>query len=101
MQIYVDYEGNQIRLSDERLYGHILAEHPGILQIRNAISQTLGNPDIMRTDVDDDEVRLYYKRFQRRIWVVVVVAFKNHDAFVVTAYTTRNVRRTRGEINGT
>ena len=92
MQIFADYQGNQIRLSTERLYGHILTEHPGILQIRNAISQTLANPDVTRTDIDDDEVRLYYKRFQRRIWVVVAVAFKSDDAFVVTAYTARNVR---------
>ena len=90
---YTDFEGNQIRLSDERLYGHIISEHPGILRVRNAIPHTLSEPDLVLQDRDDDEVRLYYKRFGRRLSVVVAVAFKAEDAFVITSYTTRRIRR--------
>ena len=78
----------QIRLTDERLRDHIEAIHPDILRIENAIPRTLAAPDFTRIDSDDDEVRLYYKRF-RAIWVVAAVAFKLNDAFVLTAYTTR------------
>ena len=93
MRIYTDFEGNQIRLSDERLYGHIISEHPGILRVRNAIPQTLSDPDLVLNDRDDDEVRLYYKRFGRMLCVVVAVAFKTEDAFVITSYTTRRIPR--------
>ena len=93
MRIYTDFEGNQIRLSDERLYGHIISEHPGILRIRNAIPQTLSEPDLVLQDRDDDEVRLYYRRFGRGLSVVVAVAFKAEDAFVITSYTTRRIPR--------
>lgn len=83
-----DYNGNQIRLTDERLHDHIGIRHPEVLQIENAIPQALENPDFTQIDRDDDEVRLYFKRFEAN-WVVVAVAFKQNDAFVLTAYTTR------------
>ena len=92
MQIFIDFEGNAIRLTDERLYGHIITEHPGLLSIRNAIHQTLADPDVVLNDIDDVEVKLYYRRFSRRI-CVVAVAFKNDDAFVLTSYTTRRIPR--------
>ena len=97
MQIYLDYEGNAIRLTDERLYGHIAPLHPRVMQIDNAIPQTLASPEVIQIDADDDEARLYYKRLERT-WVVVVVAFKHNDAFVITAYTMkRNPRNWQGE----
>ena len=86
MQIFEDQLGTRVRLTDERLYGHIAPAHPGILRIANSIPETLANPDFVQTDMDDDEVRLYYKRFDRT-WVTVAVAVKFDDAFVVTAYT--------------
>ena len=60
--------------------------HPDIIRIENAIPLTLAEPDETRIDIDDDEVRLYYKRLGSS-WVVVAVAFKSDDAFVLTAYT--------------
>ena len=86
--VYTDYEGNEIRLTDERLYGHIALLHPRVLRIEDAIQQTLSAPDVTRFDFDDDEVRLYYRRLER-VWIVVAVAFKNDDAFVLTAYTAK------------
>ena len=88
INILTDYNGARIRLTDERLYGHIEIRHPDALQIESAIPHTLAEPDFTRVDIDDDEVRLYYKQFRTR-WVVVAVAFKQDDAFVLTAYTTR------------
>ena len=60
--------------------------HPDIIRIENAIPLTLAEPDETRIDIDDDEVRLYYKRLGSS-WVVVAVAFKSDDAFVLKAYT--------------
>lgn len=88
MHVYTDYEGNEIRLTDERLYGHIALLHPRILQIEDSVLHTLAVPDAVRIDFDDDEVRLYYKRLMDT-WVVVAVAFKSDDAFVLTAYTAK------------
>ena len=88
MLLYTDYEGNEIRLTDERLYGHIAPFHPRVLRIENAIGQTLFAPNVTRIDFDDDEVRLYYKRLER-VWIVVAVAFKSDDAFVLTAYNAK------------
>ena len=88
MLVYIDYEGNEVRLTDERLYGHIALLHPRVLRIEDAIEQTLSAPDVTRIDFDDDEVRLYYRRLEGE-WIVVAVAFKSDDAFVLTAYTAK------------
>ena len=86
MQFFEDQLGTRVRLTDERLYGHIAVIHPEVLRIENSIPATLSSPDFVQTDIDDDEVRLYYKRFGG-IWVTVAAAVKFDDAFVVTAYT--------------
>ncbi len=86
MLVFSDYEGSEVRLTDERLYGHIALVHPRVLRIENAIEQTLSAPDATRIDFDDDDVRLYYRRLER-VWIIVAVAFKSDDAFVLTAYT--------------
>lgn len=86
MRFYEDHLGNSVRLTDERLYGHIAPAHPEVLRIENSISETLSNPDFVQPDMDDDEVRLHYKRFGR-VWVIVAVAVKPDDAFILTAYT--------------
>lgn len=89
MQILTDYEGRAIRLTDERLE-HIALRHPDVLEIENAIEDTLAAPDTMVPDELDPEVINYCRRYMGvhvDIWVKVVVAIKSDDAFILTAFT--------------
>jgi hypothetical protein len=46
VQILVDYQGRQIRLTDERL-AHIL-EHPEMASMEAAIQAALSDPEVVR-----------------------------------------------------
>ena len=83
--VYTDYEGNQIRLPDERIR-HISQNHAKVFRISDAIEITLSDPD--STEPSGNNSVKYYRYFER--WnrhVLVVVAFRRNDAFVLTART--------------
>jgi len=55
----IDYRGNVIRLTDERL-NHI-KEHPDVRLHIEKISETLITPDTVIKSKSDEKARLYYK----------------------------------------
>jgi hypothetical protein len=57
----VDYAGNSIRLTDERL-NHI-KEHPEMSNNSEKINETLMNPDIVIKSKSDEEAKLYYRHY--------------------------------------
>jgi phage-Barnase-EndoU-ColicinE5/D-RelE like nuclease2 len=90
-----DYQGLEVRLTEERLE-HIL-EHPEMAGSERAIQETLRNPDRVLESLFDTEARLYY-RFYRETgvgakYLCVVVKITHGDAFVLTAYLTDSVKR--------
>lgn len=87
MQVFRDYIGREVRLTDERLHGHIAVEHPQVLRISEGFELTLADPAITRIDENDDEVEIYYRQFNRT-WMVVAVVHKEDDSFIATSYTT-------------
>lgn len=93
--ILVDYTGNVIRLTDERL-AHI-KEHPEMFVHADKINETLINPDAVVKSRSDDEVNLYYKHYLGLSigdkYLCVVVKFKQDDAFVITAYFTDSIKK--------
>ncbi len=95
MQVFRDYMGREVRLTDEPLYGHIAVEHPQVLRISEGFELTLANPAMTKIDENDDEVEIYYKQFDRP-WIVVAVVHKEDDSFIATSYTTSRRPRVQG-----
>jgi hypothetical protein len=54
-----DYEGREIRLTDERI-AHIL-EHPEMVGLEDAIDETLTRPQRVVRSLSDPQARLYYR----------------------------------------
>jgi len=90
MKILRDYEGRDIRLTDERL-AHIM-EHPEMAEMEDAMAVTLNKPEFVVRSISDPEAALSYRfYFGTRVgdkWLCVVVKYKENDAFVLTAYLT-------------
>jgi hypothetical protein len=98
MRILSDYEGREIRLTDERL-AHILG-HPEMERMEPSIVETLRRPQSVIRSVSDDEARLYYRLYPDTVvgekLLCVVVKAREDDAFVLTAYLTDKLKR--GEV---
>lgn len=98
MKILKDYRRLAIRLTDERLT-HIL-EHPEMAGLKDAITETLANPERVVQSISDEQARLYYRFYTGTHagdkYLCIVVKVKEDDAFVLTAYLTDTVKK--GEI---
>ncbi len=55
MKILTDYQGEKVRLTDERL-NHIL-EHPEMVNMESAIEETLGKPEVLTAYLTDNPRR--------------------------------------------
>jgi hypothetical protein len=95
MKLLRDFEGLEIRLSDERL-GHIL-EHPEMVGMETAIEATLRQPIAVIQSLSDPEAHLYYRYYVGTMvgdkFLCVVVKVAEDDAFVLTAYLTDKVKK--------
>jgi hypothetical protein len=97
VQVYVDYQGIPVRLTDERL-AHIL-DHPEMHDMDPKIAQTLADPGQVVESLSDSQARLYYRFYvgtrvgNKHLCVVVKVL--ETDAFIVTAYLTDKVKKGR------
>jgi hypothetical protein len=87
MLVLSDYEGRAVRLTDER-WRHI-EEHPEMAGTREAVAETLREPEVVIQSASDPLARLYYRFYHRTIvggkHLCVVVKVRQDDAFVVTA----------------
>lgn len=90
MLLLNDFQGREIRLTDERL-GHIL-ERPEMQGQEQRIAETLFTPDSVILSHHDPAVQLYHKLFEKtpvtRKYLVVVVKYLEQDAFIITAFFT-------------
>ena len=95
MKAFVDYQGRQIRLTDERL-GHIL-ERPEMANMETAIQEARLKPEVVRQSRTDRGVYLYYLYCTATLvgdkWLCVVVKYLEADAFVITAYLTDKLKQ--------
>ena len=95
--VYRDYQGLQIRLTDERLR-HILRRHSYLVGMERVIPETLETPEeVRRSTSDPSHVILYYRWYTGiRIgdkYMCVVVRMLEEDAFVITAYMTDRIKQ--------
>jgi hypothetical protein len=95
MKILRDYDGRDVRLTDERLR-HIL-EHAEMADLEPALEQTVRDPQLVIQSRSDPSAELSYRFFVgTRVgdkWLCVVVKYSASDAFVVTAYLTDQVKK--------
>jgi hypothetical protein len=94
VKILRDYEGREVRLTDERL-AHIL-EHPEMVGLEDAIGETLARPEHVIQSLSDPQARLYYRYYVgTRVGecLCVVVTGVGADAFVLTAYLTDTMKK--------
>jgi hypothetical protein len=94
MQTLTDYQGREIRLTDERLR-HIF-EHREMAGMESALKQTLREPEIVRRSRTDNTAMLNYRRYSGTRfgdkWLCVIVKY-TEDPFVLTAYLTDAVKQ--------
>jgi hypothetical protein len=95
MKMLKDYQGRDVRLTDERLR-HIL-EHPEMAKLEVALQETLRRPQyVIQSQVDPTAELSYRFYIGTRVgdkWLCVVVKYDLNDAFVVTRYLTDRVKR--------
>jgi hypothetical protein len=95
VKVLKDYQGRDVRLTDERLR-HIL-EHPEMVGMEAALEETLRRPQYVIQSQIDPATELSYRFYVgTRVgdkWLCVVVKYSAHDAFVVTGYLTDRVKR--------
>jgi hypothetical protein len=98
MRVLYDHLGTPVRLTVVGL-AHVL-DHPEMIGMETAISETLLSPEIVIRSRSDEQTRLYYRTYTgTRVGaklLCVVVKVRPGDAFVLTAYLTD--RRKRGEV---
>lgn len=98
MQVFRDYQGREVRLTDERL-AHILEGHEELIGFEPAIRETLEGPDSVAQSNTNPNARLYYRWYERTArgakYLCVVVIMQEHDAFVASAYLRERIRRGR------
>ena len=90
MKVLRDYQGQAVRLTDERL-AHIL-EHPEMAALEAALAETLEHPVLVVQSRSDPAAELSYRFYLgTRVgdkWLCVVVKYAPDNAFVLTAYLT-------------
>jgi hypothetical protein len=97
MRVFVDYQGNSIRFTEERRY-HAL-KHPEMRDLEHEIELALSNPDLVMESGTDRTVQLYYRFLLHTLvgdkWLCVVVKFISGTNFVLTAYVTDRPKQGR------
>lgn len=94
MTVFSDYEGREIRLTEERLE-HIERRPEMVSQI-DRIKETLRDPDEVRRSDQDEAVHLYHRRYGTtpvsEKLLLVVVKVDTDSPFVITAFFTDRLK---------
>ena len=97
MRLLSDYEGRLVRLTQERLVH--MSTHPEMVDMEEALEETLATPDCVITSSSDPNVHLHYRHLLETPvgdkFLCVVVKVIRDDAFIVTAYLTDKVKQGR------
>jgi hypothetical protein len=95
MKMLVDYQGKNVRLTDERA-AHIL-QHPEMTNMSLALETTVREPQLVIRSSSDETANLNYRYYYGTKvgdkWLCVVVKYSSDDAFVLTAYLTDKPKR--------
>ena len=90
-----DYSGIPVR-TNETYWKKIKTEkHKELSVEKDAVIRTIQHPDDVYKSVQDEFIRLFYRKINGNT-LVVVVKYINNTGFVVTCYEISNVKR-KGE----
>jgi hypothetical protein len=84
----IDPEGRRVVL-DQRVWDHMLKEHPEIGAHRASVMATITAPEHRRPDPRPGRERYWRRGLGPSRWLLVVVDFGSDPARVVTAYGNR------------
>jgi hypothetical protein len=97
-EVFTDYKGRAIRLTNER-WDHIL-EHPEMIEQRERLMETLSAPALVISTTKDDAIHTYHRFYEvtpvTSKYLIVAVKIMEDDAFVVTAFYSS--RQKKGKI---
>ena len=92
---FTDENGNEVRLTDERLR-HILRRHPEMAFQMHRFAETLASPDAVSPSRSSPAVQLYYRLYPdlrgRNRYVCLVVKREAGYSFILTAYLDRRIK---------
>jgi hypothetical protein len=92
---YEDFEGRQIRFTDERR-AHI-ENHPEMVDQMSRIGETLRSPDRVIATHSDPKVWVYERFYEKtpvtRKYLFVVTKVLERDAFVLTAFYSSRAKK--------
>ena len=95
VQSFPDEQGNEVRLTNERLR-HILRRHPEMAFQMHRFADTLAKPDAVRPSKSSPTVQLYYRLYpdlrRRNRYVCLVVKRGQTDSFILTGYLDRRIK---------
>ncbi|MXZ63136.1 MAG: hypothetical protein F4Y98_05955 [Chloroflexi bacterium] len=95
MRRFTDEQGNEVRLTDERLR-HILQRHPEMARQLQRFAETLAEPDAVTMSATRPDTRFYYRLYAdlrgRRRYICLVVRAMSDYSFIVTAYPDRKIK---------
>ena len=95
MQSFPDEQGNEVRLTNERLR-HILRRHPEMAFQMHRFADTLAKPDAVRPSKSSPTVQLYYRLYpdlrRRNRYLCLVVKRGQTDSFILTGYLDRRIK---------
>jgi len=83
--------GKRIRTTKSHWDLITLRKHPEMQGLERQVILTLADPLAVRLSQEDDQVFLYYRRYQRH-FVVVVCRHFNGQGFVITSYLTNRLK---------
>lgn len=94
-EVLQDHKGRKIRLTEER-WNHIVG-HPEMVGQRERIVETLHAPDSIVATYSDERVHIYQRFYAQTSvtskYMLVAVKFLEDDAFIVTAFYSRKVKK--------
>ena len=94
-EIFTDFQGRPIRLTDER-WTHIL-EHPEMVGQRPRLIETLLTPELVIATAKDETVYTYHRFYETTPvtskYMIVAVKIVADDAFVVTAFYSSRMKK--------
>lgn len=91
MRTLKDNTGTTVTLSDES-EAHIVRRHTRMATQIDRVVETVRRPDIVTPSKDDDRAKVFYRLYEDNKFICVVVKYLEAEAYISTAYETRNVR---------
>lgn len=85
--------GHQVVLSRDRWREIVRFKHPSMTGHEAEVRECLRDPELVRENLKDPGVHLYYRASGRAYVCVVTGGDATGDRFVVTAYFTKNIKK--------